>query len=154
MRVEHLLEIVVEGSRPEKSPLHWAKDLDVPDRVETKAPGDAITHDLDDLCSAVLWTAALHEVEIRLRTGSWPFRHFTAIDSVRINNNSAFACLAKNFGQARNRDRTGSDYPQKQAGFGRNSIQYAASIPARTAASVTSSSFTVSRRRSSTGSRE
>src|SRR5271167_4610810 len=66
-RVQDLLQSCVQLAHAERSPVHWAKNLNVADRVETKPFGNSLLHKLDQRCRDLLRIVSLDEMEVRTR---------------------------------------------------------------------------------------
>ena len=107
--IEGFLQIGVERPRAERATLHRAEHLNVPDRVEAEPTWNPVADNFHDLRRSVLGIVGFDKPEVRLLAALWPFRHFTAIDPVRVDDDPTRGGLAKHLGQPGDRYRAGID---------------------------------------------
>ena len=103
------MKIGVERPRAERAALHRAENLNVANWVEAKAPRNPVADNFHDLRRSLLGIVGFDKPEIRILAALWPFRHFTAIDPVRVDDDPTLGGLTKHLGQPRDRYRAGID---------------------------------------------
>jgi len=109
-RVQRRLQFDVERACPDTAAVHWAKHLDVLDRVEAKAARDALGDQLDDARNGLFRIRGRHEVKICIPVGFAQIRNVPGIDRMRRRDDLALRRLAKDLGQPHNRHGAGADY--------------------------------------------
>jgi hypothetical protein len=94
------LEFDVEGARSNATPVHWAENLHVVDRIKAEPARDAGFHKLDDAGDRGLWIISLDKIEIALSFRFAQVRHDALVDAMSIHDDLALGCLPEHFRQA------------------------------------------------------
>ena len=79
------------------------------EQVEAKAAWNPVADNFHDLRRFLLGIVGFDKPEIRILAALWPFRLFTAIDPVRVDDDPALGGLTKHLGQLRHRNCAGID---------------------------------------------
>src|SRR4029077_11052031 len=97
-RIKRGLQFNVERACSDAASVHRTKNLDVVDRVETKAPRDASFDKLDDARNCSLGIISLDEIEVALSFGFAKIRDDAVVDAVCVHDDLALSCLPEHFG--------------------------------------------------------
>jgi hypothetical protein len=88
-------------------PVHWAENLDVPDRVEPEAPWYPCLDQFDDARHRGIRLLCLHEVEVAVGAGWAEIRDRALIDPVGVADDAALSGLPEHLGEANHEHRAG-----------------------------------------------
>ena len=105
--IERGLQFNIEGPCSDPASVHRAENLDVADRIETKAARDASFDQLDDARNRGLGIISLDEIEVALGFGFAKIGDDTLIDTVCVHDDLALRCLPEHFGEAHHWHGTG-----------------------------------------------
>ena len=105
--IEGGLQFDVEGARSDAASVHRAENLDVADRIETKAARDAGFDQLDDARNRGLGIVSLDKIEVALGFRFAKIGYDTLIDAMCIHDDLTLRRLPEYFGEAHHWHRAG-----------------------------------------------
>ena len=97
--VQYLLQGGVQFPHAERSPVHRAENLNVPDRVEMEPFWNSLLHHLHQRCCDLFRVVAFDEMEIGTRIGFEHVGHLPSANPVRVGDDVAARSLPEHFGE-------------------------------------------------------
>src|ERR1700720_4396273 len=107
--VQRRLKFDIQRAGSDATAVHRAQHLNVTDGIEAEAQGDARLHQFDDPRHGGFGIVRLHKIEVAVALGPGEVGNGAPVDLVRAGADPAVGGLAKDFGQAHDRHRAGSD---------------------------------------------
>src|SRR5450631_259194 len=104
------LQLNIERASTHTASVHWAKDLNVADGVETEARRNPGFHELDDALRGDFWLFRLHEVEIAIVSRGAEIGNYALVDAVGGGDDAGLRGLPEHLGQSDHGYGAGRDY--------------------------------------------
>ena len=108
-RVQSHLQFDVQRARTNAAAVHRAQHLNVADRIEAEAAGNARPNQIDNARHGRFGIVRRHEIEVAVAFGPAQIGQQAPVDPVRAGDDPALGGLAEDLGQPHDRNSAGTD---------------------------------------------